>query len=125
MGVLRQALEVGRCAWEGVRIGRPYLGRDPPHVAPLDGQEYAKHSRGTKQAASNAKKGDAKKTSLKQAGSNAKQTGVKKPNLVIMRDSSRPAKRVAARDVSRLSKRVAKRDPPRSAKRSTTATASR
>ncbi len=24
-------------------IGRPYLGRDPPHVAPIDGEEYAKH----------------------------------------------------------------------------------
>ena len=24
-------------------IGRPYLDRDPPHVAPLDGQEYADH----------------------------------------------------------------------------------
>ena len=22
-------------------IGRPYLDRDPPHVAPIDGQEYA------------------------------------------------------------------------------------
>ena len=22
-------------------IGRPYLDRDPPHVAPLDGAEYA------------------------------------------------------------------------------------
>jgi len=21
-------------------IGRPYLGRDPPHVGPIDGQEY-------------------------------------------------------------------------------------
>jgi hypothetical protein len=29
-------------------IGRPYLGRDPPHVAPIDGQEYAAHHRGTK-----------------------------------------------------------------------------
>jgi hypothetical protein len=28
-------------------IGRPYLDRDPPHVAPIDGQEYAAH-RGTK-----------------------------------------------------------------------------
>jgi hypothetical protein len=27
-------------------IGRPYLDRDPPHVAPIDGQEYA-HHRGT------------------------------------------------------------------------------
>ena len=24
-------------------IGRPYLGRDPPHVAPIDGREYAAH----------------------------------------------------------------------------------
>ena len=28
-------------------IGRPYLGRDPPHVAPIDGSEYASR-RGTK-----------------------------------------------------------------------------
>jgi hypothetical protein len=24
-------------------IGRPYLSRDPPHVAPIDGEEYAAH----------------------------------------------------------------------------------
>jgi hypothetical protein len=29
-------------------IGRPYLGRDPPHVAPIDGQEYADHHPGMK-----------------------------------------------------------------------------
>ena len=29
-------------------IGRPYLDRDPPHVAPVDGKEYASHHRGTK-----------------------------------------------------------------------------
>jgi hypothetical protein len=28
-------------------IGRPYLERDPAHVAPIDGKEYAAH-RGTK-----------------------------------------------------------------------------
>ena len=26
-------------------IGRPYLDRDPPHVAPIDGKEYADHHR--------------------------------------------------------------------------------
>src|SRR5260370_21433032 len=26
-------------------IGRPYLGRDPPHVAPVDAKEYAPHNR--------------------------------------------------------------------------------
>jgi hypothetical protein len=38
-------------------IGRPYLGRDPPHVAPIDGKEYADHHPGMKarQAASAAK----------------------------------------------------------------------
>jgi hypothetical protein len=29
-------------------IGRPYLDRDPPHVAPIDGKEYADHHRGIK-----------------------------------------------------------------------------
>src|SRR5882762_8248597 len=29
-------------------IGRPYLDRDPPHVAPIDGKEYAAHHRETK-----------------------------------------------------------------------------
>ena len=29
-------------------IGRPYLDRDPPHLAPTDGKEYAAHHRGTK-----------------------------------------------------------------------------
>ncbi|HEY7959279.1 MAG TPA: hypothetical protein VID20_04385 [Sphingomicrobium sp.] len=37
-------------------IGRPYLGRDPPHVAPIDGQEYAAHNRGFKLARSDVKK---------------------------------------------------------------------
>ena len=37
-------------------IGRPYLGRDPPHVAPIDGQEYAAHNHGSKHAGSDAKK---------------------------------------------------------------------
>ncbi|WJR80687.1 peptidase M15 [Bradyrhizobium sp. NP1] len=39
-------------------IGRPYSDRDPPHVAPIDGKEYAAHHRGTKvqHAGSNMKK---------------------------------------------------------------------
>jgi hypothetical protein len=38
-------------------IGRPYLGRDPPHVAPVDGQEYAAHNGGSKHAGTDVKKG--------------------------------------------------------------------
>ena len=37
-------------------IARPYLDRDPPHVAPVDGQEYAAHNRGSKHAGSDVKK---------------------------------------------------------------------
>ena len=37
-------------------IGRPYLDRDPAHVAPIDGQEYAGHHRGTKVQHAESKK---------------------------------------------------------------------
>jgi hypothetical protein len=39
-------------------IGRPYLDMDPPHLAPIDGKEYADHHHGTKtqHAGSNLKK---------------------------------------------------------------------
>jgi hypothetical protein len=38
-------------------IGRPYLDKDPPHVAPIDGKEYAAHRGGAKaQKAGNMKK---------------------------------------------------------------------
>ncbi|WP_456622874.1 MULTISPECIES: hypothetical protein [unclassified Bradyrhizobium] len=37
-------------------IGRPYLGRDPPHVGPVDGQEYvSKRGSGDRQQVANAK----------------------------------------------------------------------
>jgi hypothetical protein len=41
----------------GKEFGRPYLDRDPPHVAPIDGKEYADHHPGMKvrQAGSAAK----------------------------------------------------------------------
>ncbi len=37
-------------------LGRPYLDRDPPHVAPIDGEEFARHRPGvkTRQAAAAA-----------------------------------------------------------------------
>jgi hypothetical protein len=35
-------------AHEAFGIGRPYLDRDPAHVAPIDGKEYAAHHRATK-----------------------------------------------------------------------------
>ena len=69
-------------------IGRPYLGRDPPHVAPIDGREYAAHNRGAKQAASDVKK--------------AKKADVTRVKRVAARDYSRPAKRPRTAAVSKL-----------------------
>jgi hypothetical protein len=54
-------------------IGRPYLDRDPPHLAPIDGKEYAAHRGGT---------------NAQQAGSD-----IKKPNRLAVRDDRSVAKR--------------------------------
>src|SRR6476660_8361056 len=47
-------------------IGRPYLDRDPPHLAPIDGKEYAAHRGGTKaqHAGSDMKKGSRTKEAI-------------------------------------------------------------
>ena len=58
-------------------IGRPYLGRDPPHVAPINGKEYAAHNPGMK---------------VQRAAAD-----VKKPSRLAMRDSA--AKTSAKRKV--------------------------
>src|SRR3954454_5083210 len=36
-------------------IGRPYLDKDPPHIAPIDGKEYADHRGLTRRVALEAK----------------------------------------------------------------------
>ncbi len=38
-------------------IGRPYLDKDPPHVAPIDGQEYAAHRRSGKEQYADHRRG--------------------------------------------------------------------
>jgi hypothetical protein len=45
-------------------IGRPYLGRDPPHVAPIDGKEYADHHPGMKARQAGTAAKPAKKLAL-------------------------------------------------------------
>jgi len=37
----RNLVEVDRRARKEFGIGRPYLDKDPPHIAPIDGKEYA------------------------------------------------------------------------------------
>jgi hypothetical protein len=63
-------------------IGRPYLGRDPPHVAPVDGQEYAKHNRGTGHGISHAKMAGAKRA--KSAASRSRSRTAKRPRTVAV-----------------------------------------
>jgi hypothetical protein len=50
-----ERLSYSRVLWKWVDehgsefgIGRPYLDRDPPHMAPIDGEEYAHHRPGMK-----------------------------------------------------------------------------
>jgi hypothetical protein len=63
-------------------IGRPYTDRDPPHVAPIDGKEYAAHHGGTK---------------ARHAGSDAK-----KRKHLAARDDHRAAKRAKTAKASRV-----------------------
>jgi D-alanyl-D-alanine carboxypeptidase len=62
-------------------IGRPYLGHDPPHVGPIDGQEYVSRRGGTK--AADARKRD------RQAVTQGKPSAAKRP--IATRSSSRLA----------------------------------
>ena len=48
-------------------VGRPYLDRDPPHVGPMDGQEYVSRRGGAKAAGADAKKRDKQATQEKPA----------------------------------------------------------
>jgi hypothetical protein len=70
-------------------IGRPYLDRDPPHLAPVDGMEYASHRGGTK--ARQAESDTRKRTRL----------AVQVPHSVIRTTSAHPrkAERLAAAQV--------------------------
>ncbi|KAH2824367.1 hypothetical protein KXW08_008397, partial [Aspergillus fumigatus] len=58
-------------------IGRPYLDRDPPHVGPMDGQEYVSRRGAPKAAAADAKQPAAQPTQDKPA---AKRKDAAKPN---------------------------------------------
>jgi hypothetical protein len=70
-------------------IGRPYLGRDPPHVAPIDGREYAAHNPGmkTRHAEANTKK----PTRVAMRDSAAKKPGKRK----VVQNAAQPARQGA------------------------------
>lgn len=64
-------------------IGRPYLDRDPPHVGPIDGQEYASRRGGAKAAGADVKKRNRQAAHVKP--SHVKPSAVKRP--VVARSS--------------------------------------
>jgi hypothetical protein len=78
-------------------IGRPYLDRDPPHVAAIDGREYA-----VKRGLANVRKAALQAKPAQKAASQAKtaqkaKLETKKPRLVARTDpaptkSAKPAK---------------------------------
>jgi hypothetical protein len=75
-------------------IGRPYLGRDPPHVAPIDGREYAAHNPGMR---AHAEVDVKKRTRLTMRDGAAKKPGKRK--LV---QNARPIRQGAISDRPRM-----------------------
>ena len=87
------------CLWKWIDahgkefgIGRPYLDRDPPHVAPIDGKEYADHNGGDRD---------------RQAAAD-----VKKQKRVAMRNDHAAGKRANSAGSSKASKIRSARDTP-------------
>ena len=70
-------------------IGRPYLDRDAPHVAPIDGKEYAAHhlEPNTQQAESKAKKHQ--RLALRNDHNMSKRAGMARPSKAQSRPQTR------------------------------------
>jgi hypothetical protein len=88
-----------RCTWSEILwkwidahekelgIGRPYLDKDPPHVAPIDGKEYADKRSAAKARVAGSKKPspsiDGKEHADKRTAAKARLAGLKKPSPSI------------------------------------------
>ncbi len=90
-------------------IGRPYRDRDPPHVGPIDGQEYAEHHPRPKTLhVATPKNG------TKNATKSAHQPANKNGTGSASKDANRNAKgKAAIRDVQHVTKREAVPRPSR------------
>jgi hypothetical protein len=80
-------------------VGRPYLDRDPPHVAPIDGKEYAaKRGRPAVQKAALKAQAAKSETTKRQAGaSNDPSMRVKQANSSKVSSLRAPAKHATAK----------------------------
>ena len=70
-------------------IGRPYLDRDPPHVAPIDGQEYVSRRGGAKTQEAEAK---IKKNNRVAERADEEQAGRLRGTIAARRSRPRPLK---------------------------------
>jgi len=77
-------------------VGRPYLGRDPPHVAPIDGKEYAAHNPGMRAQRVVADVGKRKQLAMRDSA--AKKPGKRK----IVQNTAQPTKQGVVSDRSRV-----------------------
>jgi hypothetical protein len=93
---VKGATRAERCAWSEILwkwidahekelgIARPYLDKDPPHVAPIDGKEYADKRAAVKAQLAGLKKPspsiDAKERADKRNTAKAQLAGLKKPS---------------------------------------------
>jgi hypothetical protein len=66
-------------------IGRPYLDRDPPHIAPIDGEEYAKHRLEPNMQHAESKATKRSPLVLRNDHSTSKRAGVARPSRVQSR----------------------------------------
>lgn len=81
-------------------IGRPYLDRDPPHVAPMDGQEYVSRRGGAKTQEAEAKG----KTVAEAKGRKVAEAKGKKSSRQAARDDRRKSKQAKAAKLAKTAK---------------------
>ena len=84
-------------------IGRPYLDRDPPHVAPIDGQEYVSRRGGakTQEAEANEQEGRRSEAAREDRGS---EDGQKCAEAKSEKGSRHAVREIAARRQARTAK---------------------
>jgi hypothetical protein len=82
-------------------IGRPYLDRDPPHVAPIDGQEYTSRRGGAKTQVAEAKMkiqaAEAKTRKARALAARADHSAAKRAKNVKLSKGARTAKLLKGR----------------------------
>jgi len=96
-------------------IGRPYLGRDPPHVAPIDGEEYVSR-RGSKTDVAKAEEPEPEEKKPVQVAGQVEKQGAK-PSAKLKQAASAKTKRAAAKPKQATAARSKQAAPAQSAAR--------